>query len=345
MLEDVNKKLTVPKGKSHLIKEICKDFKSYSPAFSKVDAAAMACQCNGPAKELLTSTKLFLENIDFDLTYFPLKHLGYKFATVAASDLLAMNGLPTSIAITLAISNRFSVEAIEELMTGVRIFCDTYHINLQNFDLSTSVHGLIASVTMFGEVASGEKLITHAGAQENDLLCVTGDLASAYAGLLLLEREKKVFEADPSTQPDLEEHHYILERQLKPEPRFDVREALHKHGITPTSMTVVANGLAAAALHLCEASHTGCDIFENKLPIDSITFLQLKEWKIVGTTVALNGGDDYELLFTISQKDYEAIKKLEEVTVIGYIKDASSGCNLITNDQKSLPLQAQEFNN
>ena len=342
MFEDVNKKLTIPKGKAHLVKEICKNFKYYHKAFAKIDAAAMACQTSG--KELLTSSRLFLENIDFDLAYFPLKHLGYKCITVATSDLLAMNGTPKAIALTLAISNRFSVEAIEELMTGVRIFCDTHRTNLQSFDITTSVHGLIISVTTFGEVES-ERRLTHAGAQENDLLCVTGDLASAYAGLLLLEREKKVFEADPSTQPDLEEHRYILERQLKPEPRLDVINALRESKIVPTSMALVANGLAAAALHLCEASHTGCDIFENKLPIDSLTFLQLKEWKIVGTTIALNGGEDYELLFTINQKDYEAIKKMEEVTVIGYIKEAAAGCNLITNDQKALPLRAQEFEN
>ena len=343
MTEDIGKKLTTPKGKFALEKHIKEAFENSDDGKSGIsDACAAVVAQEGSASKKLFSSKLFLENIHFDLTYFPLKHLGYKMAAIAVSDILAMNGTPTGLGMSLGVSNRFSLEALEELMGGVRIFCKIHKVKLLQFEVNTSLLGLAASVSAFGEVMP-DKMLARKGAKENDLICVSGDLASAYTGLILLEREKKAFEADPNTQPDLDNYHYVLERYLKPEPRTDIIQALAENNVMPSSMTVVANGLAAAALHICNASHVGCDLYEGKLPIDLITFQTLKELDIVATTIALNGGEDYELLFTIAQKDYDSIQKIKDVSVVGYVKDYASGCNLVTNDDKLIPLTAQEF--
>lgn len=290
----------------------------------------------------LTASKLMIENIHFDLTYFPLKHLGYKAVAATATDILAMNALPSQLVLNLAVSNRFSIEAIEDFMAGVSLCCQRYHIDLVGFDITTSQLGLIISTQVMGQ-ASDKQLVKRTTVNENDLICVSGDLAAAYTGLLLLEREKKVFEVNPDMQPDFAGHEYVLERQLKPEPRTDIVEALRKEGVVPTGMIAVNNGLAAALLHLCRASHKGADVYENKLPIDVTTFNTLKDLKIVAASIALNGGEDYELLFTIAQKDYEKVQKMANVTVVGFVKEEAAGVHLITTDDRQIALKAQEF--
>ena len=343
MSKEVKAPLTTPKGKVAIEQHIKKAFPQGSERKKFDTDAAGAVAAEGKNRNnTLFSSKIFIENVHFDLTYFPLNHLGYKMAAIAASDIVAMNGTPTGLSVSLGVSNRFSLEALEELMGGVRIFCKMYNVDLLQFEVSTSLLGMVASVSAFGTAASS-KMLTRAGAKPNDLICVSGDLASAYTGLVLLEREKKAFEADPNTQPDLDNYQYVLERYLKPEPRIDILRELDKNGIMPTSMTLVANGLAGAVLHIAIASHVGCDIYEGKLPIDLLTFQTLKELDLVSTTIALNGGEDYELLFTIPQSSYEALQKIKDVSVGGYVKDYNSGCNLITNDDKQIPLEAQEF--
>lgn len=327
-------------GKYDWLQSIRKEFKKHHKSTEKEedDAATLLVD----KRHTLISTKLFLDAIHFDLTYFPLKHLGYKIVSITISDILAMNGIPTHLMIHLGVSNRFSLAAVEEIMYGVRHFCQQYKLDLIQLDIETSCQGLVASVTAYGEVEVSKKVL-RGGAKENDLICVSGDLAAAYTGLLLLEREKKVFQVNPQSQPDFEGYDYLLERQLKPEPRFEIIKSLNKYNIRPSAMTHVTHGLAAAAIHICRASQVGCRIFEEKLPIDILTFQTLKELNIVSTTIALNGGDDNEILFTISQSDYEKISNIKDITVIGYIKDKNSGCNLITNDEKQIPLTAQEF--
>ena len=291
---------------------------------------------------VLTASKLMIENIHFDLTYFPLKHLGYKAVAATVTELLAMNALPSQLVLNLAVSNRFSIEAVEDFMAGVKLCCQRYHIDLVGFDITTSQFGLVISTQVLGQ-ASDQQLVKRTNVNENDLICLSGDLAAAYTGLLLLEREKKVFEVNPEMQPDFAGHEYVLERQLKPEPRTDIIEALRKENIVPTGMIAVNNGLAAAVLHLCRASHKGADVYENKLPIDVTTFNTLKDLKIVAASIALNGGEDYELLFTIAQKDYEKVQKIANVTVIGFVKEEAAGVHLITTDDRQIALKAQEF--
>lgn len=327
-------------GKFDWLQSIRKEFKKYHKSTDKEeDDAATILQ---DKRHTLISTKLFLDAIHFDLTYFPLKHLGYKIVSITISDILAMNGIPTHLMIHLGVSNRFSLAAVEEIMFGVKYCCQQYKLDLIQLDVEPSCQGLVASVTAYGEVEASKKVLRD-GAKENDLICVSGDLAAAYAGLLLLEREKKVFQVNPQSQPDFAGYDYLLERQLKPEPRFDIIKSLKESDIQPSAMTHVTHGLAAAAIHICRASQVGCRIFEEKLPIDILTFQTLKELNIVPTTIALNGGDDNEIVFTISQSDYEKISGIKEISVIGYIKDKNSGCNLITNDEKQIPLTAQEF--
>ncbi|MCL2435414.1 MAG: thiamine-phosphate kinase [Lentimicrobiaceae bacterium] len=283
------------------------------------------------------SSALFTEHIDFDLSYFPLKHLGYKLIVATMMDILAINGTPTQMRVDLALSNRFAEEAIDELMSGIVFCCSKFKIALTGLDLKPSATGLIIAVSMLGEVAVEQK-VGRSGARENELICVTGDLGSAYTGLILLEREKKVFQADPSQQPDFIGVDYLLERYLKPEPPVGAL-----HNIKPTSMIHLKDGLAAGLIHLCNASKLGCTIFEEKLPIDILTFDKLKELNIVATTVALNGGEDHELLFTFKQEDYEKIKEIKEVSVIGYMTPETSGRYIVTNDNRQFELRAQGF--
>lgn len=343
MEQDINPKVEEIKelGKFGLIKLLSDKFDHYNDstlAGIGENAAVIAIGNN----DMIVSSKMFLENVHFDMTYVPLKHLGYKTIAVAVSDIVAMNALPKQVTVNIAISNRFSLEAINELTLGMQRCCDRYKIDLAGLDLSSSQTGLAISVSAIGEV-DDQHLVQRAGAQENELICVSGDLGAAYTGLVLLEREKKVFDVNPNEQPQLDGYSYLLERQLKPEPRVDIIEKLREADIIPTSMTNVCDGLASALIHLCKASQKGSVIFENKLPIDMLTFKTLKDLNIVSTTIALNGGEDYELLFTVAQKDYEKLKGIENIAVVGYIKEAEAGNQLVTNDDRQIELRAQGF--
>jgi thiamine-monophosphate kinase len=289
---------------------------------------------------IILSSTIFTEHIDFDLSYFPLKHLGYKVIVSVITNILSQNGTPSEVRIALALSNRFSEDAIDELMSGIIFCCSKFKIALVGLEFKTSAVGLIIATSMLGNVAKNQQ-INNSNAKENELICVTGDLGSAYTGLILLEREKQVFQADPSQQPDFIGVDYLLERYLKPEPPSI--ERLHATSIQPTSLIQLNNGLAAGLIQLCNASKLGCTIFEKKLPIDILTFNKLKELNIVATTIALNGGEDYELLFTIKQENYDKIKELKDISVIGYMIPESGGRHIITNDNKQFELKAQGF--
>ncbi|HOV11431.1 MAG TPA: thiamine-phosphate kinase [Bacteroidales bacterium] len=291
----------------------------------------------------LVSTDLLVEGVHFDLTYTPLKHLGYKSAVVNFSDICAMNGIPQQLTVGLAVSSRFSVEAIEELYAGIKLACEKYNVDLVGGDTTTSISGMFLGLTVIGVVA-GNKVVYRNTANENDLICVTGDLGSAYAGLLLLEREKAGFVANPNMQPDLEGYDYILERQLKPEARKDIVKLFAENDFLPTSMIDVSDGLASDILHICRASGKGCAIYEERIPVDMSTINMCESVKIDPTTAALNGGEDYELLFTIAQKDYEQVKNFPEVSIIGHITDSNAGTNLVTRSGQLVPLKAQGWN-
>jgi thiamine-monophosphate kinase len=289
---------------------------------------------------LLLSTDLLLEGVHFNLTYMPLKHLGYKAAVVNISDIAAMNGIPKQMTVSIAVSNRFSLEAIEELYRGIGMACDKYNVDLVGGDTSSSVSGLLISVTITGEAAR-EEIVYRNGAKVGDLLCVTGDLGGAYAGLLILEREKQVYKANPNMQPELTGHEYVLARQLKPEARTDLRNIFKEIGVLPTSMIDISDGLASETLHLCHQSNTGCRIYEEKIPMDEETRRLALEFNIIPTVCALSGGEDYELLFTIKQTDYDKIRNVPEITVIGHITVSGDGQNLITPDGQTVKLTAQ----
>jgi thiamine-monophosphate kinase len=291
-------------------------------------------------KYMLVTNDLLVEGVHFDMTYAPLKHLGYKSAVVNISDIVAMNGVAKQLIISIAVSNRFSVEALEEFYEGLLLACERYGVDLVGGDTSSSVTGLLISITVIGEVEK-DKVVYRSGARVNDLLCVTGDLGAAYMGLLLLEREKSVFKDNPDMQPDLEGYDYILERQLKPEPRNDIRELFAEKGIKPTSMIDISDGLASEALHLAKHSELGCRIYENKIPIDPVTVNAANEFKLGQWTPALNGGEDYELLFTIDQKDYEKIKDDPHIKVIGHMTDKSEGVFMVTTADTLIELKAQ----
>lgn len=300
------------------------------------DAAVLDYQ----GKKILVSTDLLIEGIHFDLTYYPLKHLGYKAAVINFSDIAAMNSVPSQLTISMAVSNRFSLEALEEIYHGIMQACTFYEVDLIGGDTSSSVTGLIMSLTVLGE-ADDDTITYRNTAQKGDLLCVSGDLGAAYMGLLMLEREKKVFKADPEMQPDLEGYDYILQRQLKPEARTDIVMELKQAGIKPTSMIDISDGLASEILHICTGSKTGCALYEDKIPIDPLTVTTAREMGIDPTTSAMNGGEDYELLFTIRSSDYEKIRVMTDVTVIGYMTNENEGVHLITRSGTQVPLTAQ----
>lgn len=288
----------------------------------------------------LISTDLLLEGVHFDLTFAPLKHLGYKAIAVNVSDIAAMNGKPGQVTVSLAVSNRFSVEAIEEIYAGIRSACTDFKVDLVGGDLSSSRSGLLISVTAFGKVAK-DKIVYRNTAKPNDLLCVSGDLGGAYMGLQLLEREKQVFLANPAMQPELEGKDYVVQRQLKPEARTDVVYELEEAGVVPTSMIDVSDGLASDVLHLCAQSGVGVVVYEENLPLDEQTYLAATELNISPITAALNGGEDYELLFTVRQADYEKIKNSAKITVIGYMTDTPEETVLSMKSGEKVPLKAQ----
>ncbi len=288
----------------------------------------------------LVSTDLLVEGVHFDLSYIPLKHLGYKAAIVNFSDIYAMGGTPEQITVGLAVSNRYSLEAIDEIYNGLKQACDAYGVDLVGGDTTSSLSGLFLSITVIGR-ASEDEVVYRNTAKEHDLLCVSGDLGAAYMGLLVLEREKKVFEVNPAMQPDLEGMDYILERQLKPEARNDIGKMLKGVGIRPTSMIDISDGLASDVKHLCKGSKLGCQIYTDKLPIDAVTMNVAAEFQIDPNTAVMNGGEDYELLFTIKADDYEKIKDISGIAVIGHMTEEAAGMNLISPDGKSISIQAQ----
>jgi thiamine-monophosphate kinase len=289
---------------------------------------------------MLVSTDMLLEGVHFNLMYTPLMHLGYKSVMVNLSDIFAMNGTAQQITVSIAVSNRFPLEALEELYAGIKKACDLYQVDLIGGDTSSSLSGLTISVTAIGKAKKSD-VVYRSGAKENDLLVVSGDLGGAYMGLQLLEREKEVFKANPSMQPDLDGNDYLLERQLKPEARQDVIKFLKDLDVKPTSMIDISDGLASEIFHLCKASDLGCTIYDEKIPIDAKTSMAAIDFNIDPVTCALNGGEDYELLFTVSLADYDKIKGNPHMTVIGHITDKNSGVNLVDKNGAIIPLQAQ----
>ena len=294
-------------------------------------------------KQVVVSSDLLTEGIHFNLMYVPLKHLGYKAVIVNLSDVYAMNAQPKQITVSLAISGKFSVEAVEELYSGIHLACETYGVDLVGGDTTSSLTGLTISVTVLGEVEKGAAIL-RSGAKPNDLLCVTGDLGGAYMGLQLLERENEVYKVNPNSQPQLDGYDYILERQLKPEARKDIVAVFRKLEIQPTSMIDISDGLSSEIKHLCKNSNVGCNLFEDKIPMDEQTKQMAEELSINPLVAALNGGEDYELLFTISLDDYEKIKNDPDFTIIGHITEASEGANLVTAAGSAIPLEAQGWN-
>ena len=283
---------------------------------------------------------MLVEGVHFDLAYVPLKHLGYKSVSVNVSDIYAMNAQPKQITVSIAVSNRFSVEALEELYAGMLMACKKHQVDIVGGDTTTSKSGLIISITAIGQ-ASSEEIVYRNGAKEGDLLCVTGDLGAAYLGLQLLEREKQIFMESPGVQPDLDGNDYILERQLKPEARKDIPPLLKVLEVKPTAMIDISDGLASEILHLTSQSKTGCNLYEEKIPIDPSTYNTAREFNLDPTVCALSGGEDYELLFTIRQEDFPKIKANPDITVIGHMTSEKDGVNLITKGGTSHPLTAQ----
>ncbi len=296
-----------------------------------------------PDTEVLVSTDLLVEGIHFDLTYVPLKHLGYKAAVVNFSDIYAMNGTPRQITVALAISSRFTVEHIEELYAGIRLACEIYGVDLVGGDTTASRSGLVISVTCVGD-APKESVVYRSGAKDTDLICVSGDLGSAYMGLQLLEREKRVSNGDKDFIPKFEGKEYLIERQLKPEARKDIVRELGEKGIVPTSMMDISDGLSSELLHLCRASDTGCRVYEDRLPIDYQTAVMAEELNMNVATAALNGGEDYELVFTVPLHFHDDISKMRGIKVIGHMTKPELGCALITRDGVEMTLKAQGFN-
>jgi len=298
---------------------------------------------NYDSKQIVVTTDLLTEGIHFNLMYVPLKHLGYKAVIVNLSDVYAMNAKPKQVTVSIAISSKFSVEAVEELYSGIYLACEKYGVDLIGGDTTSSLTGLTISVTALGEVEK-ENIVFRSGAKPNDLLCVTGDLGGAYMGLQLLERENEVFKVNQHIQPQLEGYDYILERQLKPEARADIVAAFEKLEFKPTSMIDISDGLSSEILHLCKNSKVGCNLYEDKIPMDLQTKQMAEEMNINPLVAALNGGEDYELLFTISQSDYEKIKNDPDFTIIGHMTEEADGANLVTGSGAAIPLEAQGWN-
>ncbi|MGX1928182.1 thiamine-phosphate kinase [Flagellimonas sp. 2504JD4-2] len=344
MLEDKSPQRTSLEnlGEFELIKHLTQNFKLKhdSSIYGIGDDAAIL---DFDEKKTVISTDLLVEGVHFDLSYVPLKHLGYKSVMVNLSDIYAMNAHATQITVSIAVSNRFPLEALEEFYAGVALACETYKVDLIGGDTTSSTKGMLISVTALG-FAEDQDIVYRTGAKPNDLLVVTGDLGGAYLGLQVLEREKEVFKVNPNSQPDLEPYSYIVERQLKPEARRDIVELLEKLEVKPTAMIDISDGLSSEILHLCEQSQVGCNLFEDKIPLDPTVISTSEEFKMDSTTIALSGGEDYELLFTIDQSNYPKIKANPNLTVIGHITDKKEGAHLITRGETKVPLTAQGWN-
>ena len=327
-------------GEYALIEHLTREFeiKNTSTIKGVGDDAAVIDNAD---KQTVVSTDMLIEGIDFDMTYTPLRHLGYKAVAINLSDIAAMNATPKQITVNIAVSNRYSVEALSELYAGIYLACQRYDVDLVGGDTSASPAGLFISITAIGEVEKG-KAVYRSGANVHDLICVSGDLGSAYSGLLILEREKATFKANPNYQPDLASFDYVLDRYLKPEPRLDIVKFLNEKGVVPTSMIDVSDGLASDVMQICKASDVGCEVYEEKIPIDYATTMVCSEFaQLLPISNALNGGEDYELLFTIKQADYDKIKDCNEVHVIGHITDKSIGTMMVTPQNTTIELKAQ----
>lgn len=341
MLEDKDRTELSDLGEFGLIDRIAKSAELNQKSSIKGIGDDAAVIGTGNVKTLI-STDLLMEGIHFDLSYVPLKHLGYKAVVVNLSDIYAMNGKPTQITVSLGLSSRFSLEAIDELYTGILLACDKYNVDLVGGDTSSSASGLAISVTAIGE-AKEENIVYRNGAKETDLICVSGDLGAAYLGLQLLEREKQIFKENPGVQPDLSGHDYVLERQLKPEARADIIDILGLEKVKPTAMLDVSDGLSSDLMHICSQSEVGCRIYADKLPIDHTASIASEELNIDTTIAALNGGEDYELLFTVDIADHDKIKENPAIRIIGHVTDKSDGYNLIAGEQM-IELKAQGWN-
>ncbi|WP_410006798.1 thiamine-phosphate kinase [Aequorivita nionensis] len=330
-------------GEFGLIDHLTKNFKIKQKSTVKGigdDAAVISCDSK---KEIVVSTDFLIEGVHFDLSYVPLKHLGYKAVIVNLSDIYSMNAEPTQITVSVAVSNRFPVEALEELYAGITAAAKIYNVDVVGGDTTSSTTGLIISITAIGTVNKGEA-IYRSGAKENDLLVVTGDLGAAYMGLQVLEREKEVYKVNPNSQPDLEPYSYLVERQLKPEARKDISGLLKELDVKPTSMIDISDGLSSEIIHICKNSKAGCNLFEDKIPLDPQVISTCEEFNLDSTTIALSGGEDYELLFTIKTEDYPKIKANPHLTVIGHMTDEKEGIHLISRVGTKIPLVARGWN-
>jgi thiamine-monophosphate kinase len=341
MIEDKNPQRTsiAQLGEFGLIDHLTKNFSINQPSTLKGigdDAAVL----DFGDKKIVISTDLLIEGIHFDLAYMPLKHLGYKAVVANVSDICAMNAKATQITVSVAVSNRFPLEALEELFDGITVASQEYKVDVIGGDTTSSQKGLIISITAIGEADEAE-LVYRNGAKETNLLVVSGDIGAAYMGLQVLEREKQVFQVNPNSQPDLEAYTYLIERQLRPEARKDVRTLLHALEIKPTAMIDISDGLSSEIMHICKQSKVGCNLYEDKLPLDPQLINVCEEFNIDATTVAINGGEDYELLFTIAMEDFEKIKGNPNFTIIGHMASESEGVHLVTRANTKIPLKAR----
>ncbi len=344
MLEDKNQERTslAKLGEFGLIKHLTQYFTVNNTSTKKGigdDAAVIFSE----GKEILVTTDLLIEGVHFDLSYMPLKHLGYKAVMVNLSDVYAMNGKAEQITVSIAVSNRFSLEALEELYAGIQLACETYNVDLIGGDTTSSTKGMLISVTAIG-TANKEDIVYRNGAKPTDLIVVTGDLGAAYLGLQVLEREKQVFKVDPQNQPDLENYTYLIERQLKPEARKDVAGILKELNVEPTAMIDISDGLSSEIMHICTQSKVGCKIYEDKLPLDPQVISACEEFDIDSTMIALSGGEDYELLFTVPISEFDKIKGNPNFSIIGHITEENQGMNLVTRANQELELKAQGWN-
>lgn len=341
-MQETNRTEISTLGEFGLIKHLTQgiEFKNSSTKYGVGDDAAVL---EYPDKQVLVTTDLLMEGVHFDLTYVPLKHLGYKAAIVNISDIYAMNGTPRQMTVSIALSKRFCIEDMEEFYAGLRLACNLHNVDIVGGDTTSSLTGLAISITCIGE-ADKDKVVYRNGAKETDLICVTGDLGAAYMGLQLLEREKTVFKGEKDAQPDFAGKEYLLERQLKPEARGDIIQKLSELNIKPTAMMDISDGLSSELMHICTQSNAGCRVYEEHIPIDYQTAVMAEEFNMNLTTCAMNGGEDYELLFTVPIADHEKVSAMEEVKLIGHITKPELGCALITRDGQEFELKAQGWN-
>lgn len=341
-MQETNRTEISTLGEFGLIKHLTQgiELKNSSTKYGVGDDAAVL---EYPDKQVLVTTDLLMEGVHFDLTYVPLKHLGYKAAIVNISDIYAMNGTPRQMTVSIALSKRFCIEDMEEFYAGLRLACNLHNVDIVGGDTTSSLTGLAISITCIGE-ADKDKVVYRNGAKETDLICVTGDLGAAYMGLQLLEREKTVFKGEKDAQPDFAGKEYLLERQLKPEARRDIIQKLSELNIKPTAMMDISDGLSSELMHICTQSNAGCRVYEEHIPIDYQTAVMAEEFNMNLTTCAMNGGEDYELLFTVPIADHEKVSAMEGVKLIGHITKPELGCALITRDGQEFELKAQGWN-